>query len=644
MSVLIPAAKEETATSSTSNPASQADKPNAKTDLPAEKGSFDSGGQKRAACAQDDKSEGERAGAAQPDKREKKRPSSGKSRKKSKGEQKEERAEPNPNGEQDGEKPPEEPAKKLADDLRLFTVSGGTLILPSREKPVSVEQLAELGTKLGETIVCYSSRWPKATAIRAAIEYQLFIRGKNKRVRSMQLNPAQRDVDCRAGKRNIVLKARQLGITTYVAARFFLSTMLQPGTLSVQVAHDQQSAEEIFRIVHRFLENLPEAWRHSALKTSRANVRQIIFPKLDSEYRVESAADRCAGRGLTIQNLHCSEVARWPHDVAETLAALRAAVPPDGEIFLESTPSGAGGTFYEEWQSAPETGYVQHFFPWWWEESYKREVEIVNFTDEELELMAKHQLDAGQIAFRREMRSQFRNRFLEEYAENAETCFLTSGNCMFDCEKLDIELKKPQEYCDERENGRMLYFLPPVPGKQYIIGVDPAGGGVHGDNACAQVIEVEKGTQCAELLGHYTPQELAAKVTVLAKKYNMALVAVERNNQGEAVLAFLGMECGYPHIYPEGQRQGWLTNMATRQPMLSRLEVMLAYTPQLFLSHRLLQECRSFVRGADGKCAAASGAHDDTVMAMAIAQAVRAECRVRIPESEQEPALAALAA
>ena len=395
----------------------------------------------------------------------------------------------------------------------------------------------------------------------------------------MKLNAAQRDVDRRAGKRNIVLKARQLGITTYVAARFFLSTMLQPGTLSVQVAHDQQSAEEIFRIVHRFLENLPEPWRHSALKTSRANVRQIIFPQLDSEYRVESAADRCAGRGLTIQNLHCSEVARWPHDVAETLAALRAAVPPDGEIFLESTPSGAGGTFYEEWQSAPETGYVQHFFPWWWEESYTRKVEVVNFTDEELELMAKHKLDAGQIAFRREMRSQFRNRFLEEYAESAETCFLTSGNCMFDCEVIDRRLKEPQEYCDDKENGRMLYFLPPVADKQYIIGVDPAGGGVLGDNACAEVIEVEKGTQCAELLGHYTPQELAAKVTVLAKKYNMATVAVERNNQGEAVLAFLGMECGYPHIYPEGQKQGWLTSPTTRPPMLSRLEVMLANTP-----------------------------------------------------------------
>src|SRR5271166_670800 len=544
------------------------------------------------------------------------------------------------------EKPaPEQPkGPEPEKDLILHTTSGRELVLPSRDKPVSVEQLTSWGAMLKEKVAADAPVWRGATAVLASIERQAYIRGKDKYVNPMRMNQAQREVDRRAGKRNIILKARQLGITTYVAARFFLSTITQPGTLSVQVAHDQQSAEEIFRIVHRFLENLPPEWRRSGLRTSRANVRQIIFPELDSEYRVESAADRCAGRGLTIQNLHCSEVARWPHDVAETLAALRAAVPPDGEIFLESTPSGAGGTFYEEWQSAPETGYVQHFLPWWWEENYRREVEIVNFTDEELELMVKHKLDAGQIAFRREMRSQFRNRFLEEYAEDAETCFLTSGNCMFDCEKLDIELKKPPQYYDEKENGRMLYFLPPVTGKQYIIGVDPAGGGVHGDNACAQVIEVEKGTQCAELLGHYTPQELAAKVTVLAKKYNMALVAVERNNQGEAVLAFLGIESNYPHLYPEGERQGWLTNAATRPPMLSRLEVMLANTPQLFLSHRLLQECRSFVRDAQGRCAAAPGAHDDTVMAMAIAQAVRAECRVTVPAEQSEAAVAALAA
>ena len=41
--------------------------------------------------------------------------------------------------------------------------------------------------------------------------------------------------------------------------------------------------------------------------------------------------------------------------------------------------------------------------------------------------------------------------------------------------------------------------------KQYIIGVDPAGGGCDGDYACAQVIERSTGLQCAELHGHFTP-------------------------------------------------------------------------------------------------------------------------------------------
>ena len=38
-----------------------------------------------------------------------------------------------------------------------------------------------------------------------------------------------------------------------------------------------------------------------------------------------------------------------------------------------------------------------------------------------------------------------------------------------------------------------------MPGKQYVIGVDPAGGGTEGDYSCAQVIERETGMQCGEL-------------------------------------------------------------------------------------------------------------------------------------------------
>ena len=90
----------------------------------------------------------------------------------------------------------------------------------------------------------------------------LKIRVKKGGVHCLKLNRAQREYSRRCGKRNIVLKARQVGITTYVAARFFIQTITQPGTVTVQVAHSDESAQAIFNIVHRFWENLPNSRLH----------------------------------------------------------------------------------------------------------------------------------------------------------------------------------------------------------------------------------------------------------------------------------------------------------------------------------------------------------------------------------------------
>lgn len=459
----------------------------------------------------------------------------------------------------------------------------------------------------------------------------------------LQPNRAQRRFAERCGRRNIVLKARQLGVTTYVAARFFISTITRPGTLTVQVAHDRASAEQIFRIVHRFLENLPERLQTGALATSRDNVGQIVFARLDSEYRIESAADSSAGRGMTIQNLHCSEVARWPRDAAATLASLRAAVPGNGEIVLESTPCGAGGVFYEEWQRADESGYVKHFFPWWFEESYTAEdagsrrqdaggglllpascLLQTDLTSDERELVDREGLTLGQIAFRRHLQSEFRGLAPQEYAEDDTHCFLASGECVFDLEKIEARLAECGEPYEVRDNGRLRLWLP-ANGHQYIVGVDPAGGGSEGDYACAAVIERTTAMQCAELRGHFTPQELAARVAALAHEYNHALVAVERNNHGHAVLAHLARGDKYERLYEHGGQLGWLTSAVTRPAMLANFAAVLTDAPQLFSSRALLEECRTFVRHPDGTSSAAGGAHDDCVLAMAIALAVRQE-------------------
>ena len=495
----------------------------------------------------------------------------------------------------------------------------------SRDRRDWLEYLKDLGDRLDERLASGPTRR------RDFIERYLKIRTKGGELAPLVANAAQQQFDACAGPRNIVLKARQVGISTWVAARFFVSTITRPGTVSVQVAHDHSSAEAIFRIVHRFLENLPEEMRRSALRTSRANVRQIRFRDLDSEYRVESAADLNAGRGLTIRNLHASEVARWPGEAAETMASLRAAVAPDGEIVLESTPNGAAGCFYDEWQHAAEAGYVRHFFPWWCEPSYRRPgARIGSFTLEERELIERVGLTAEQIAFRRDLRAQFGTLAKQEYAEDAQTCFVASAECVFDPLQIELRLGHCAPPLETHDNGRLLVWWPPNgtgrrPRSHYIIGVDPAGGGVHGDYSCAQLIDGDTGLQCAELHGHLPPRDLARAVRELARRYNHALVAVERNNHGAAVLEYLISAEPYDNLYEQKGQPGWLTTTASRTRMLTHFIVTMEEEPNLFSSERLLRECRTFVRREDGAPAAAAGAHDDCIMAMAIALAVRQE-------------------
>jgi hypothetical protein len=464
----------------------------------------------------------------------------------------------------------------------------------------------------------------------ALAEEVLMVRSRNGRAVKLTANPVQRAFEKRRGQRNIVLKARQMGLTTWVAARFFLRTITQPGTLTLEVAHTQEAAEDIFRIVHRFVESLPKQVRKGALKTAHSNVRQIVFPEMDSQYQVVSAADRNAGRGLTVQNLHCSELSRWPGDAAETLAGLRAAMTPDAEMVLESTPLGVGGCFHQEWLKADETGMVRHFFPWWMEPRYcAKAVDATSLTEEERGLMAKHELDLKQIGYRRQIRADFRGLARQEYAEDDENCFLASGESVFELAAVEGRMKTAPEPVERRKNGELEIWLPPVKARQYLVAVDPAGGGSEGDYSAAQVLEMETGLQCAEFAGHMGGLELAQFVTNLAAEYNGAWLVVERNNHGSGILALAETACKYERIYMQGGRHGgqpgWLTTSVSRPAMLAQLDAALVEEPERFQSRRLLGECRSFVRQMNGSSGAQAGTHDDRVMAMAIGLAARAE-------------------
>ncbi len=504
-------------------------------------------------------------------------------------------------------------------------------------KGMDLEALIALGKRLDKRAGRGSYRELLASSL-------LRVRDKRGRLVKLKTNLAQREFESRCGPKNIVLKARQMGISTWVAARFFLSTITRPGTLTVQVAHTQEAAEEIFRMVHRFVENLPVDLKSGALNRSKSNRRQLVFAGLDSEYRVETAGDANAGRGLTIQNLHCSEVARWGANAAEVLASLRAAVPPDGEIVLESTANGMGGCFYREWQKADETGYVRHFFPWWMDAGYrigeKAADELLDgpLSADERRLVEKFGLDRAQIGFRRQAQHNFGERAAEEFAEDPATCFLASGAAVFDTAKIEARMHVLDQAVESRENGRIQVWLPAARGRQYILGVDSAGGGSGGDYACVEVIDRASGLQCAELYGHYTPEELAAQAARLGREYNDALLVVERNNHGHAVLAMLERVEQYEPLFRNHRYAGWVTTVLTRPTMLERFGAILVANPELFHSRRLLEECRTFVRHADGRIAACEGSHDDAIMATAMALAVR-DSGYQIPRRDARLAL-----
>jgi hypothetical protein len=456
-----------------------------------------------------------------------------------------------------------------------------------------------------------------------------WLRVRDRSGRSVPLIPnrVQLEYERRRGLRNIVLKARQMGISTWVTGRLFLKTITQQGTLTVQVAHTQEAAESLFRMVHRFVEHLPPGLRKGVLRTSRSNVRQIAFPALDSEYRVESAGDPNAGRGLTITNLHCSEVARWPGDAAEILQGLRAAMPPHGELVLESTPMGAGGCFWREWQEAP--GMVRHFFPWWWEPAYVGPAVCeTTLTDVERRLMQEHGLTHAQIGFRRQLIADFRGLAKQEYAEDAGECFLSSGECVFDRDALDNCDRQARDPVETRLGGQLSLWYLPVAQRRYLVAADPAGGGTEGDYSAVQVLDFATGLQCAEMAAKMGGYEFAVELAKLAKEYNGALVVVERNNHGSGILAYLTGVCGYPHIFEQKGQQGWLTTQVTRPAMVGMLAAALLHSPEMFLSRRLLKECRTFVRHRNGSVAAQHGEHDDCVMAMAMALAVRGELQL----------------
>lgn len=199
------------------------------------------------------------------------------------------------------------------------------------------------------------------------------IQGKDGKLRPFVFREAQRRLHARVEKqldarglvRAIVLKARRLGVSTYVGARFYRKTTLRLGTRAFILTHEDKSTKELFDLVKRMHENMPRDYQHD---TVAANANELNFADMDSGYRVGTARNVSGtGRGLTLQLFHGSEVPYWSNAQDHLAGALKAvSLVNDTEIILEGTAKGPSGTFYDQWckAEAGQSDFIPIFLPW----------------------------------------------------------------------------------------------------------------------------------------------------------------------------------------------------------------------------------------------------------------------------------------
>lgn len=475
--------------------------------------------------------------------------------------------------------------------------------------------------------------------------------GKRTKLRA---NAIQSAFETTRSGHDVILKPRQVGFTTWELARdvwYFLTKRGANVVVVCQADSENDALKAVCSKLRIMFESLASAGVH--IPDLDASTTTWLIPSRDASLRVitagaSEAAAQKKGRGGSIQRLHVTELAFFEH-AQVTLNALLECVPstPDAEVVFESTANGAAGYFFDHYQDAKtgKNSFKATFFCWLEQAEYAIALEPGETISPETE-RERAVIRAGgtleQLKWYRRKVADKKDQDLvdQEYPLDEATCWITGGRLFFDKERV----KELRSLCsapfESRDVGRgkLRIFKPAQPGRRYVLPVDPSEG-VGGDPAGVPILDRGTGTHVATLHGQFEPWELAKYVAELGRGFfvdpsgqrateikrcyrdpqDEALVVVERNNHGHAVLQGLIREQRYGHIYvgPD-KRPGWLTNEVTRAAALAAMQAAIADKHWSSPEAETVEELLRFVVLTNGRAEAAPGAHDDLVIAHAV--------------------------
>lgn len=449
--------------------------------------------------------------------------------------------------------------------------------------------------------------------------------------------------------RIVVLKARQLGISTATEGVMYWWGFLHNGSNGLVATHESDQSEELFAKIQFFWDNFP----FKELFTLKYATKQHLhWIETNSKLRVATAKNVTGGRGSTLHAVHLSEVAFYPNP--ETfLLGLNQTVPNQHKtiIVLESTANGVGNYFYRFWNDAVEgnNDYTPLFFPWWRHPEYKLHTTLT--IKSELDVDERQLLRIGasyeNLAWRRwaivNLAGGDLDDFMQEYPSTPEEAFITSGRPIFSHTKLK-EVYDPARghrgYLIEEYNGRMR-FVPDSSGNltifkaprrgdrrsdRYFVAGDPSES-IAGDPSCIQVINRATFEQVAVWHGRVNPIVFGDEMARVGKFYNGAMVCPEAEGGGQATVArllFLQYPSIWQHRNPDRVQAafntyGWATNFSRKSWAIGTLQRLIIDNSIRIHDRVTYEQLRNYVQRDDGTMGNSDAAvHDDSVMALAI--------------------------
>jgi hypothetical protein len=459
--------------------------------------------------------------------------------------------------------------------------------------------------------------------------------------------------------RIVVLKGRQLGVSTMSEGTLFNWTFIHPGTRSLVIAHETKAAQHLFDMTKLMWEE----WPFAPLYTEKHNtIKSLSWVETRSSMSVATAKNAGSGRSFTYHAVHCSECAFW-EEPERLMVGLNQSVPfKHGTIvILESTANGVGNWFHEEWQRAVhgKSQYVPMFFPWFMHEEYSFPNTTLQYRDlmkDERELYDKgvhlnnrtYRITLGQLAWRRHTIQNDClgdvDLFHQEFPCTPNEAFLATGRNVFPLEKLD----EHTQYEDGiqgmliNNNGRIEFVrdssgpltIFKAPGRdpvrsKYVVAGDPTKT-TYGDMACIQVLNRFTFEQVAVWHMHLDAVPFAHELMKLGYFYNTALINTEIEGPGYATIGVI-LDNSYPDVWMHrwgdkapgkvSQSYGWSTNYQRKHWAVEKVKFLLSQKGGLQIHDQLTHDqMENFVYLANGEMGPASdGLNDDAVMALAIA-------------------------